>query len=157
MTRLHGRCQRGKRLHFAAPHNHCKTTTMISSIRVDGSTACMTIDGATDTEVFRAYVTDILLPTLRAGDIVVMDNLTPHKNEKTIAIIESVGATVRFLPPYSPDLNPIENMWSKIKAFLRSTAARTYEDLLKTIANALDSVSASDAKNWFAYCGYNFI
>ena len=157
MTRLRGRCPRAERLHFACPHGHWRTTTMISSVRLDGSTACMAIDGATDTEVFRAYVREVLLPTLRVGDIVVMDNLTPHKNEETIALIEVAGACVWFLPPYSPDLNPIEKMWSKVKAALRSSEARTHEELLAAIASALSHVSASDARNWFASCGYSII
>jgi transposase len=117
----------------------------------------MAIEGATDTAVFRAFVSEVLVPTLRPGDIVVMDNLIPHKNEETIALIEAAGATALFLPPYSPDLNPIELMWSKIKAALRATEARTHEGLLKALASALDSISDSDARNWFAHCGYNFI
>lgn len=157
MTRLRGRSKRGARLAFACPHGHWRTTTMICSVRVDGSTACMAIEGATDTEVFAAYVSKVLAPTLRAGDIVVMDNLTPHKNEQTAALIEAAGASVRFLPPYSPDLNPIEKMWSKVKQALRSCQARTHERLIKAIASALASVTANDARNWFASCGYSFI
>lgn len=130
---------------------------MICSVRLDGSTACMAIEGATDTEVFRAYVKEVLVPALRPGDIVVMDNLTPHKNEQTVALIEAAGASVRFLPPYSPDLNPIEKMWSKVKQILRSTEARTHEQLLDAIAAALAKVTAADARNWFASCGYSFI
>lgn len=144
-------------MHFACPHGHWRTTTMISSMRLDGSTACMAIDGATDTEVFRAYVGEVLIPTLREGDIVVMDNLTPHKNEETLALIEKAGASVLFLPPYSPDLNPIEKMWSKVKAALRSLEARTHEELLAAIAKALSLVSASDARNWFSAYGYIII
>jgi transposase len=130
---------------------------MLSSIRLDGSTACMTIEGATDTEVFRAYVREVLCPTLRPGDIVVMDNLSPHKNDCTLALIEQAGAAVRFLPAYSPDLNPIEKMWSKVKQFLRSAEARTGEALLAAIAAALASVTLQDTVNWFASCGYSFI
>ena len=130
---------------------------MLASIRLDGSTACMTLDGATDTEVFRAYVREVLCPTLHPGDIVVMDKLSPHKNDRTLALIEQVGATVRFLPAYSPDLNPIEKMWSKVKQFLRSAEARTREALLAAIAAALASVTLQDAVNWFASCGYSFI
>lgn len=130
---------------------------MISSVRLDGSTACMAIDGATDTEVFRAYVREVLLPTLRIGDIVVMDNLTPHKNEETIALIEEAGACAWFLPPYSPDLNPIEKMWSKVKQALRSFEARSHEELLAAIASALSNITPSDARNWFASCGYSII
>lgn len=157
MTRLRGRCPRGQRLRCGVPHGHWRTTTVIGAVRVDGTTACMAIEGATDTEVFRAYVRDVLAPTLRPGDIVVMDNLAPHKNEQTIALIEAAGASAVFLPPYSPDLNPIELMWSKVKAALRAAEARTHESLLAALASALASISASDARNWFAYCGYNFI
>ena len=130
---------------------------MISAIRVNGTTATMAIEGATDTEVFRAYVRDVLLPSLRTRDIVIMDNLSPHKNQETIDLIESVGARVEFLPAYSPDLNPIEKMWSKVKASLRSQEARNHEDLIAAIAKAIASVSSNDARNWFAYCGYSFI
>ena len=157
MTRLRGRCPRGQRLRCGVPHGHWRTTTVIGAVRVDGTTACMAIEGATDTAVFRAFISDVLVPTLRSGDIVVMDNLIPHKNEQTIALLEAVGATALFLPPYSPDLNPIELMWSKVKAALRASEARSHESLLKALASALDSISASDARNWFAHCGYNFI
>jgi transposase len=157
MTRLRGRSQRGKRLHFACPHGYWRTTTMISSMRLDGSTACMTIDGATDTEVFRAYVREVLLPTLKAGDIVVMDNLTPHKNAETLALLEAAGVQVWFLPAYSPELNPIEKMWSKVKQILRSLEPRTHEELLAAIATALSRVTAADARNWFYSCGYRII
>jgi len=130
---------------------------MISSIRLDGSTACMTLEGATDTDVFQAYVREVLCPTIQSGDVVVMDNLGPHKNAGTIALLEAKGATVRFLPAYSPDLNPIEMMWSKVKARLRAAEARTHPDLLQAIATALRSVTAQDATNWYAACGYGFI
>lgn len=157
MTRLRGRAPRGQRLVASCPHGHWRTTTMISSIRSDGSTACMTIDGATNTEVFQAYVRAVLCPTLRPGDIVVMDNLAPHKNQDTVGLIQAAGATVRFLPAYSPDLNPIEMMWSKVKASLRAAEARTHDDLLAAIGRALNRVTAQDAINWFAACGYSFI
>jgi transposase len=129
---------------------------MLSSIRLDGATACMTIAGATDTEVFRAYVREVLCPTLRAGDIVVMDNLSSHKNDCTLGLIEQAGATVSFLPAYSPDLNPIEKMWSKVKQSLRSAEARTGAELQAAIAAALTRVTRQDAVNWFASCGYSF-
>ena len=130
---------------------------MISSVRLDGSTACLTIEGATDTEVFRTCVEKVLVPTLRPGDIVVMDNLTPHKNPQTLALIEQAGAEALFLPAYSPDLNPIEKMWSKVKNRLRSLAARTAEELQTAIATALVEVTAKDAAGWFTSCGYSFI
>lgn len=130
---------------------------MISSVRLDGSTACMTIEGATDTAVFHAYVREILGPTLQPGDIVIMDNLAPHKNEQTIALITALGATARFLPAYSPDLNPIEMMWSKVKSLLRAAEARTAETLQRAIAEALHRVTPQDAAHWFAACGYSII
>jgi transposase len=130
---------------------------MIASIRLDGSTAAMAIEGATDREVFRAYIQRVLCPTLRAGDIVIMDNLAPHKNELILSLIGQAKATVRFLPAYSPDLNPIEKMWSKVKQSLRSAEARTREELVEAIASALHTVTPKDARGWFASCGYSFI
>jgi transposase len=130
---------------------------MIAAMRVDGSTACMTIEGATDTEIFRAYVEKVLQPTLRPGDIVIMDNLAAHKSEATLAFIQAKGAKAIFLPAYSPDLNPIEKMWSKVKNSLRSDEARTLPELQKAIAEALGKVTAQDAANWFGSCGYSFI
>ena len=157
MTRLCGRAPKGSRLLAACPHGHWHTTTMISSLRLDGSTACMTIEGATNTEVFEAYVRHVLCPSLRSGDLVIMDNLAPHKNERILALIRRCGADVLFLPPYSPDLNPIEKMWSKIKALLRKAEARTADELLEAIGSALQCVTAGDARGWFASCGYSFI
>lgn len=127
---------------------------MISSVRLDGSTACMVIDGATAADVFREYVGHVLLPTLRPGDIVVLDNLSAHKDTQAIELIKSAGAEVLFLPPYSPDLNPIEKMWSKVKEFLRSAKARTFEALMEAIASALKTITAQDAVAWFQSCGY---
>ena len=117
----------------------------------------MAVDGPADTEVFEAYVRYVLVPILRAGDIVVMDNLSPHKSQGILALIAQAGAEVLFLPAYSPDLNPIEKMWSKIKALLRSAEARTQEALVGAIGSALESVTRQDAINWFASCGYSFI
>ena len=154
MTRLRGRAKQGQRVIDDAPCGHWCTTTMISSVRLDGSTACMAIDGATTGEIFRAYVQHILLPTLRKGNIVVLDNLSAHKDTEALDLIRSVGAEVRFLPPYSPDLNPIENMWSKVKEFLRAAKARTQEALFNAIAAALRTVTPQDAKGWFTECGY---
>ena len=156
MTRLRGRAPRGERVHASSPYGHWQTTTMISSIRLDGSTACMTLEGATDTEAFRAYICEVLCPTLQPGDLVVMDNLSPHKSDHTIALIAATGAEVLFLPPYSPDLNPIEKMWSKIKALLRSAEARTPADLVTAIGFALARVTPQDALGWFTSCGYSF-
>ena len=148
---------RGERVQGCAPAGHWRTTTMIAAIRLDGRTAALAIEGATDAEVFRAYVREVLCPTLRPGDMVVMDNLSPHKNDTILALIEQAGATVAFLPAYSPDLNPIELMWSKVKQYLRGAEARTWEALVAAIAAALGTVTAQDAANWFAHCGYSFI
>ena len=156
LTRLCGRALKGERAHASAPHGHWQTTTMISSIRLDGSTACMALEGTTDTESFRAYVDQMLVPTLRLGDIIVMDNLSPHKSDPTLALITNAGAQVLFLPAYSPDLNPIEKMWSKVKALLRTLEARTPAELVKAIGQALAQVTAQDALGWFASCGYSF-
>jgi len=157
MTRLRGRCAKSKRLYAKAPHGHWRTTTMISSVRMDGSSACMAIEGATDADVFHAYSKEVLCPTLRSGDIVIMDNLRAHKSAATIALIEQCGARVEFLPAYSPDLNPIEMMWSKLKAWLRDCQARTHESLITAIAQGLQAITSKDTAHWFAHCGYNFI
>jgi transposase len=157
LTRLRGRAQRGQRVHGSIPQGHWRTTTIIGAIRLDGSTACMTLEGATDTEVFRTYIREALCPTLRPGDIVVMDNLSPHKSEPTLELIRQAAAQVIFLPAYSPDLNPIEKMWSKVKNFLRSVEARTQVELTKAIGAALESITGHDARSWFASCGYSFI
>ena len=156
MTRLYGRAKEGQRAVDDAPSGLWCTTTMISSVRLDGSTACMVVDGATTKDIFKAYVEQILLPTLKAGDIVVLDNLSAHKNKESRDLIESVGAELWFLPPYPPDLNPIEKMWSKIKSILRSLKARTEETLINAVAKALDAITANDVKGWFESCGYRY-
>ena len=127
---------------------------MISSVRLDGTTACMTINDATSTEVFREYVRQFLVPTLQTGDIVIFDNLAAHKNSETLDLIHAAGAMTLPLPAYSPDLNLIEKMWSKIKAFLRKAKARNFETLLSEIAEALNTVTPSDAQGWFSSCNY---
>jgi transposase len=157
MTRLRGRSPRGKRLHASAPCGRWRATTMIGSVRQDGTTACMTVEGAVNAEVFRSYIREILLPTLRAGDILVMDNLSAHKDRQSLDLLKDAGVTVRFLPAYSPDYNPIELMWSKVKALLRKAEARSNETLLHAIGEALSRVTQKDATNWFAHCGYSFI
>jgi transposase len=157
MTRLRGRALRGQRVHACAPHGHWNSTTVIGAMRLDGTTACMAIEAATDTEVFSAYVQEVLYPFLRPGDLVVMDNLAPHKSEPVLALIRQAGADVLFLPAYSPDLNPIEPMWSKVKNTLRSLEARTRESLQEAIGQALATITPQDTLNWFAHCGYNFI
>lgn len=128
---------------------------MISSIRLDGSTECMHLPGAADTAAFVTYIGEVLCPALREGDIVVMDNLAVHKSPQVEALIKAAGAEIRFLPAYSPDLNPIEKMWSKIKALLRSMEARTPEELDDAISRAFSRITAKDAMGWFASCGYS--
>jgi len=157
LTRLRGRALRGQRVHAKTPHGHWQTTTMLCAMRLDGSTACMAVEGATDTEVFRAYVERVLCPTVQPGDLVVMDNLSPHKDAATRSLLSRAGAEVLFLPVYSPDLNPIENMWSKVKNHLRSVEARTEPDLIQAIGSALKTITRQDAVNWFSHCGYSFI
>ena len=156
LTRLYGRALRGERVHASTPHGRWQTTTMMASIRLDDTTACMALEGTTDTESFRAYVEMVLVPTLRSGDLIVMDNLSPHKSDPTLALITQAGAQVLFLPAYSPDLNPIEKMWSKVKALLRSAEARNPQDLVKAIGQALAQVTPQDALGWFVSCGYSF-
>ena len=157
MTRRYGRAIAGQRAVDDTPSGHWCTTTMLSSVRLDGSTACMVVDGATTKDIFEAYVEQILLPTIKAGDIVVLDNLSAHKGQRARELIESVGAELCYLPAYSPDLNPIEKMWSKVKSILRMLKARTKETLIHAIATALEMVTANDAKGWFESCGYGYM
>jgi transposase len=154
MTRLYARSFDGERIVDSTPQSHWHTTTMISALRLDGSSESMAIEGATDGEVFQAYVDKVLSLSLKPGEIVVMDNLSPHRMHGVRKSIEAKGAELWFLPPYSPDMNPIEKMWSKIKAFLRKVKARTEEALFIAIRDALRTVTASDALGWFASCGY---
>jgi transposase len=154
MTRLRGRAKGGARCIDDTPHGHWCATTMISSVRLDGTTACMAIDGATSAEVFREYVRQVLVPALRPGDVVIFDNLSAHKDAQAVDLILAAGATALPLPAYSPDLNPIEKMWSKIKAFLRGAKPRTFETLLDSIATALKTVTGQDVEGWFQSCGY---
>ena len=157
MTRLRGRAARGKRHNAAAPCGRWQSTTMISSIRLDGTTACMHLPGAADTAAFVTYLEKVLCPSLKKGDIVVMDNLSVHKSPEVARRVKAAGAEVRFLPPYSPDLNPIEKMWSKVKALLRSAEARTQEELDLAISHAFSQITAKDAAGWFASCDYSII
>ncbi|MHC4994575.1 MAG: IS630 family transposase [Planctomycetota bacterium] len=156
MTRLYGRAPRGQRCRFARAHGHWKTTTMLSAIRSQGviESASVVFEGATTAEVFVGYVQQMLAPSLRGGDIVVMDNLAAHKVTGVVEAIEAVGATVWYLPPYSPDLNPIEKMWSKVKSHLRQAAAKTIDGLNDAIGDALRSVGPEECRNYFRSCGY---
>lgn len=153
MARLYGRCPQGQRLLSKTPAGHWQTTTMIAAAGLDGVTAPFALEGAVDAESFLVYVERVLLPTLHGGEIVVLDNLACHKHPRVRELIESVDAEVWYLPPYSPDLNPIEELWSKIKQVLRSLAARTFESLIEAIATALKQVSLQDLIGWFAHRG----
>lgn len=154
MTRTRGRAARGVRVIDKVPHGHWATTTMISAIRSTGPFAAAMVNGATDSDVFLTYVQHALLPELTAGDVVIMDNLQPHKAAGVREMIESAGATLLYLPPYSPDLNPIENMWSKVKQHLRSAAARTQEALQEAVTAALHAITPRDCLGFFRHCGY---
>lgn len=154
MTRLRGRAPRGQRLHAHAPHGHWKTTTMISAIRPGGVGASMVFDGPTDAAAFGTYVQWLLVPSLSPGDIVVMDNLSSHRVNGVVESIQAAGAEAWYLPPYSPDLNPIEAMWSKVKQQLRGAAARTATHLHQAIGDALQAVTAQDTDAYFNACGY---
>ena len=153
-TRLRGRCRRDQRLKAHVPHGHWKTLTMIGAITVQGVLAAASIDAATDAEVFRTFVSDVLLPSLRPGMVVVMDNLGAHKVEGIRQRIESAQCRLVYLPPYSPDLSPIENVWSKVKQTLRTTAARQVPALHQAIEDAFAAVRAEDCRNCFDECGY---
>ena len=157
MTRLYGRAPVGQRCYFAAPQGHWHTTTLLSAMRCTGvmEDASIVFDGPTDAIVFRSYVEQCLAPSLRVGDIVVMDNLASHKVAGVREAIEGVGASVWYLPPYSPDLNPIEKLWSKVKAWLRRAAARTVEELIEAVGDALRTVDADECLNYFRSCGYD--
>lgn len=154
MTRTHGRAAPGVRVIDYVPAGHWRTTTLIGALRLDGAAAPMVIEGATDTDVFMAYVRRVLVPSLRPGDIVVADNLSPHKAPAVAEAIRAAGAEMWYLPPYSPDLNPIEKLWSKVKAFLKKVKARTLNALIKAIAMALKQVTDNDARGWFKESGY---
>lgn len=157
MARLRGRSLRGRRCLAAIPHGHWKTTTFVGGLRLSGMTAPMLLDGPMDGPAFLAWVDKMLVPTLKAGDIVVMDNLPAHKPEAVRAAIEAAGASLRYLPPYSPDLNPIEMAFSKFKALLKKAAARTIEALWAAIAQALPMLTANDCRNFFAAAGYGAV
>jgi transposase len=154
MARLRARAPLGERASAKEPAGHWATTTMIGAVRLSGPCATLAVEGSTDAEVFRVYVQRVLVPELKAGDVVVMDNLQPHKACGVREAIEGAGATLLYLPPYSPDFNPIENMWSKVKQWLRSAAARTFDSLCDAIAAALCAVSPDDCHGFFRHCGY---
>ena len=154
MARHYARAPKGKRVHTSAPVNKGKNVTVLGALSLEGIQAAMTIEGSTDTAVFLTFIQTIVVPTLRPGQIVLMDNLSSHKVNGVKEAIESAKATLEYLPSYSPDLSPIEKCWSKFKEFLRAKAARTRELLDQAITEALDSITPQDAKGWFAHCGY---
>ena len=157
MTRLRGRSLRGSRCLASVPHGHWKTTTFVGGLRLHGMTAPMVLDGPMDGPAFLAWVEQMLAPALKAGDIVVMDNLPAHKPDAVRLAIEAAGATLRYLPPYSPDLNPIEMAFSKFKALLKKAAARTIEDLWSAIGQALPQITSNDCQNYFTAAGYDAV
>jgi transposase len=154
MTRRYGRAPKGERVYGAVPLGHWEVTTLIGALALDGVRANFTVDAAADADIFHVFVEQALAPTLRPGDVVIWDNLPAHKAPELKAILASAQATLLSLPPYSPDFNPIEQCWSKIKEFLRAAEARTAEALEQAIADAFATVTASDARGWFQHCGY---
>ncbi len=154
MVRLYGRARLGERLVAKVPHGHWKTLTLVAALRVDGVTAPYVIDGAMDGPAFLAYVEQVLAPTLHRGDIVFMDNLRTHKVAGVAEAIEAKGARVRYLPPYSPDLNPIENVYSKLKSGLRKGAARTVDALTKLVGTSIKAIAPSECAGYFRHAGY---
>lgn len=154
MTRLHGRCAKGQRLIGKVPHGHRKTLTFVAGLRCDGIIAPCVFDGPIDGESFLAWVVQFLVPDLRAGDIVVMDNLSSHKSKAVREAIRAAGAKLFFLPPYSPDLNPIEQAFSKLKALLRKENARTIEQVEKCIAKMIKLIDQAECLNYFREAGY---
>jgi transposase len=156
MDRTHGRGPSGVRVDGPVPHGHWKVVTLTAAVRLGGvpESACLAFDGATDTAAFETYVERCLAPALRPGDIVVMDNLSGHKTAEVARLIGAAGAEVRYLPAYSPDLNPIERLFSKLKAWLRSAAARTVDGLIEAMGEALRAVRPGDIRGWFGHSGY---
>jgi len=155
MARRHGRCARGQRLRSGVPHGHWKTTTFVAGLRRSGMVAPWVLDGPINRDAFVVYVRQVLLPELQPGDIVVMDNLSSHKTPAVRQAIEAAGATLLLLPPYSPDFNPIEQAFSKLKAHLRKAAERTIHDLWNAIGRILDLYSPQECANYFANAGYD--
>jgi transposase len=156
MVRLSGRCPRGERLVGSVPHGHWKTITFVAALRLDGITAPFVLDGSMTGELFLAYVEQCLAPTLKRNDIVIMDNLSAHKVLGIREAIEAKGAQLRYLPQYSPDLNPIEMFFSKLKAFLRKLAERTIPRLCRSIGKFVPTLRARESINYFRHAGYAY-
>jgi transposase len=155
MARLRGRAPRGQRLRAAVPHGHWKTTTFVAGLRQDGIVAPFVLDGPINRDAFEAYVARVLVPDLRPGDLVIMDNLSSHKGPRVREMIEAAGASLRYLPPYSPDFNPIENAFAKLKTLLRKAAERTVGALWARIGILLDAFTPVECANYFAAAGYD--
>jgi len=155
MARLRGRAPRGERLRAGIPHGHWKTTTFVAALRLTGMVAPMVLDGPINRDAFTAYVEQVLVPQLRPRDIVIMDNLSSHKGLHIRRMIESVGASLVYLPPYSPDFNPIENAFAKLKALLRKAAERTVDGLWSAIGRSIDLYTPTECANYFAAAGYD--
>lgn len=154
LTRLFARAPKGQRVADSVPQNYGENVTMLGALSLAGVEALMTINGATDGDIFLVFVREVLAPTLHEGDVVIWDNLGAHRSMVVRQAVEARGARLIFLPPYSPDMNPIERCWSKIKTALRAAKARTREALETAIKQALATVTESDARSWFAHCGY---
>jgi transposase len=155
MARTHGRCARGERLRMAIPHGHWKTTTFVAGLRIGGIAAPFVLDGPINRNAFEVYVAKVLVPELAPGDVVVMDNLSSHKGPAVRAMIEAAGASLIYLPPYSPDFNPIEKAFSKLKAHLRKAAERTVAGLWDAIGRLIDLFTPQECTNFFAAAGYD--
>lgn len=154
LTRLYARAPKGKRARGSIPRNRRKNTTLLASLSLQGIGETMIIEGAANAQLFESYIEQILAPSLQKGQIVIMDNLSIHKGQKVRQVIEAKGCHLLFLPAYSPDFSPIEEAFSKIKARLRSVGARTQEALQEALAQALLTVTTTDASGWFKHCGY---
>lgn len=154
MTRLRGRALRGARVIDSVPHGHWKTTTLIAALDRHGIRCALELDGAVNQLAFQAFVAQVLVPTLRPGDLVILDNLSSHKGARVLELVQGAQAELVYLPPYSPDLNPIELAFSKIKQALRSLAARTVDKLWNCTQGVLDRVTGADAAGFFQHCGY---
>jgi transposase len=154
MTRRYGRAEGGQRVQDAVPAGHWRTLTILAALSLRGIRAAMTVEAPTDGDVFLAYVEQVLRPRLEPGDVVILDNLPAHKVDGVRCLIESRGAQLLYLPPYSPDFNPIEQAWSKIKELLRAVKARILPLLEEAIAAAIAAITADNAAGWFRHCGY---
>lgn len=157
MTRGYARARKGDRALDYAPHGHWNTTTLVAGITCQSAVAPMVLDGPMDASAFDAYLGQVLIPALPLGSVVVMDNLPAHRTASVAALMQDAGLELRYLPPYSPDFNPIELMWSKVKSHLRSAKARTRDELHDAIADAFGKISPGDAKGFFGHCGVGMI